>query len=80
MAAVVDGGSPLLHALFLPQNGQISSVGGNLTGSQIVKLKDILDELFFFVVNGTFLGTHIHHHADLLLADSLLLRIGVNAK
>ena len=39
-----------------------------------------MNELLFFAVNGAFLGTHIHHHADLLLADGLLLGVGVNAK
>ena len=80
VAAGSDGVGPLLHALLHPQDGQVGAVGGDLPGGQVVKLKDILDELLLLVVDGALLRAHVHHHADLFLAHRLLLGVGVDTQ
>ena len=79
MPRAADGLRPLVHALVHPQQVHIGAVGGDLLGSQVVELKHVLDKLFFLVVDAAMLTAGVHHHADVLLAQLLLLLIGVDA-
>ena len=53
-------------------------MGCNLAGGPVVKLKDVLDEALLLVVDGALLAAHVHHHADILLANSFLVGVGVD--
>ena len=45
----------------------------------VVELEDVVDHLAFGLGDGTLFFTDIGHHADVLLGDAVLLRIGINA-
>ena len=55
-------------------------MGGDLLGGQVIKLKDVLDELLFLMVDAAVLAAGVHHHADVLLAHLLLGLVGINAQ
>ena len=77
---VVDGLGPIVHGVVQPQQIHIRAVGGDLFGGQVVKLKDVLDELLFLMVDAAVLAAGVHHHADVLLAHLLLGLVGINAQ
>ena len=50
----------------------------NILGRLIVQLKDIMDHLFFIVIDHTALRADVNHHADFLFRDVVFFHIGVN--
>ena len=79
VAALVDGLFPDLVAVLQPEDNHVGAVGGDVAHHNVVKLKDVLDELFLLVVYGALLAARVYHHPYLFLADLVLRLVGVYA-
>ena len=80
MARGVDDVFPFFHAVALAQEGDLRAVGAEFLHSAVVKLEDILDELLLLHVEHALARAGIHHGLDLLFADLLVVRVGVDAQ
>ena len=78
VAAGADGAVPFLLPVLRPEQLHLGAVGGDLAGGAVVELEHVLDELLFGAVDDPLFAALVHHHADLLLADGLLVGIGVH--
>ena len=69
---------PFLGGLACPEQVQFCAVGGEFSHGEVVKFKDILNELLGGGVKDPLLTAPVHHHFDLFLADLLLVGVGVH--
>ena len=58
----------------------VGTMGHNVFGSNIVKLKDIVDHVGLIFFDGTFFVADIDHHADLFFRNLFRLILCVNAE
>ena len=73
VAVAVNGFFPFVHGIFGIQNDYVRTVGADLFRGDIVKLKNILDELVFLGVDDS-LGVSFHeHHLDLFLGHLVVV-------
>ena len=79
-AALPDGLQDLLPRILQPEDGHVRAVDHDLLRGDVVKLKDVLDQLFFAALDGAALLAVFHHQADLILADFLQLGLGIDAE
>ena len=79
VAAVVDGGIPLIHGVLHPEKQHVGPVGADFPGGQIVKFKYVLDKFLLLPVDGPVLTSRVHHQPDLLLAHLIVRLVGVDA-
>ena len=71
-AGVTDGFHDLLVRVLRPEHDHIGAVDHHLGGGGVVELKDILNELPLLLLDFAGFFAHVHHLADIRLADPLL--------
>ncbi len=77
-AGLPDGADNLLVAVLGPEHDHVGAVNHDLLGGHVVELEDVVNHLLLARLNGPLLLADVHHHADLLLGDLILLGVGVN--
>ena len=78
--AAADDFFPHIVRILHPEDDEIGAMGQNFPGGQIVKLKHVLNKVLFFLIDGAGFAAGLNHHADVLLADVLVLLVGINAE
>ena len=61
------------------EGGDVPGVGHQVPGHGLAEVEHVVDPLALFPLNGAPGLAQVHHHADLLLGDGLLLRLGGEA-
>ena len=61
------------------EGGDVAGVGHQVPGHGLAEVEHVVDPLALFPLNGAPGLAQVHHHADLLLGDGLLLRLGAQA-
>ena len=78
MPRVVDRSSPSIHGLVEPKQIHIGSMRSDLLSREIVELKDILDKLFFFMIDTALLTACIHHESNICFAELFIFFLGID--
>ena len=71
---------PDCKIILLPENRDIRSVRTDLSCRQIIKRKDIFDDLVFGCINRSLFSAGIGHHEDFLLCDGIIFFVRINTE
>ena len=60
--------------------GDVHAVGHNLPHGAVVKLKDVVNHLFFAFLNGSLFVARVKHHTNIFFRSGLRLLLGVDSE
>ena len=79
-AGVPDGAQDFLRSVPYPDHHHVGAVDHHVLGGGIVKLENVIDELFLVGLDSAPFLAQVHHHADLVLAHVFLIGFRIDVE